>query len=72
MLGEPPPTKGQLRVKALTALATVALGVTLVLVDWDDGSGRPNVFTGLKPALKEAASKAFAPPEQQTERPRSA
>ena len=56
---EPAPTRGQLRIKAATAVATAVLAGSLVLIDWDDGSGRPNVFSGLRPALKAAVSQLW-------------
>jgi len=65
---EPPLTPAQLRIRALTGLATAGLVATLALVDWEDRSGRPNVFTGLKPALRDAVAWVLSP-EQRDEDP---
>ena len=45
---EEPPTRTQLRIKAITALITGASLATLLLHDWGDN----NVFSGVRPAVK--------------------
>lgn len=57
-MSEPAPTRGQLRIKAAAALVSGALAVSCVLLDWKDPSGneRPNVFSGVRPAVKRAVT----------------
>ena len=45
---EEPPTRFQLRVKAVTAAITAVTAVSLLLADWGPG----NVFSPIRPALK--------------------
>ena len=61
---EEPPTPGQLRIKAATAVTTVfALGI-LLLHDW----GPNNVFSGIRPALKSYFNRIYGvTPNQQGE-----
>ena len=45
---EEPPTRTQLRIKAITAVITGASLAALLLHDWGDD----NVFSGIRPAVK--------------------
>ena len=66
---EEPPTRFQLRVKAVTAVITAATAVSLLLADWGPG----NVFSPIRPALKQYFNRLYdiqpaptAPPSQPT------
>ena len=45
---EDPPSRTQLRIKAITAVITGASLATLLLYDWGDD----NVFSGIRPTVK--------------------
>ena len=45
---EEPPTRTQLRIKAITTIVTGASLATLLLYDW----GEDNVFSGVRPGVK--------------------
>ncbi|KAL4425597.1 hypothetical protein ABPG75_009613 [Micractinium tetrahymenae] len=72
---EEPPSPAHLRLKAGTAVATVALTVGLLLFDWDAASGHQTVFSGVRPAIKAALNRLYgrdsqAPTEQQQQQQR--
>ena len=55
--GGPP---GALKLKAFTAVATAALALGLILVDWEPATGgQPNVFSGVRPAVKSALNRFY-------------
>lgn len=47
-----PPSPGQLRLKAGTAVATVCVSVALLMHDWEQDLGRDNVMSSVRPAVK--------------------
>lgn len=55
------PTPAHLRLKAATAVVTVAITVGLLLCDWDTntGHGHPTVFTTVRPAIKSALNRLY-------------
>ena len=55
--GGPP---GALKLKAFTAVATAALALGLLLVEWEPVTGgQPNVFSGVRPAVKSALNRFY-------------
>lgn len=55
-----PPNPAHLRLKAATAVVTVALTAGLVLFDWDSAAGgHQTVFSGVRPAVKAALGRYF-------------
>lgn len=73
---EEPPSPAHLRLKAGTAVVTVALTLGLLLFDWDSASGHQTVFSGVRPAVKAALNRLYgrggqAAAEQQ-QQPRAA
>ena len=53
-----PPNPAHLRLKAATAVVTVALTAGLLLFDWDSATGgHQTVFSGVRPAVKAALSR---------------
>ena len=59
-LMEEPPTAKHLRLKAGTAVATVAVTLGLLLFDWDLATGgHQTVFSGVRPAVKAALNRLY-------------
>lgn len=57
---EEPPNPAHLRVKAGTAVVTVALAVGLLLFDWDSATGgHQTVFSSVRPAVKAALNRLY-------------
>lgn len=57
---EEPPNPAHLRLKAGTAVATVAITLGLLLFDWNSSpgtGGQPNVFSSVRPAVKAVLSR---------------
>ena len=54
---EDPPTRAQLRIKAVTAVVTGVSLATLLLYDWGDD----NVFSGVRPAVKSVLNRLLGP-----------
>lgn len=55
-----PPNPNHLRLKAATAIVTVALTAGLLLFDWDAATGgHPNVFSSVRPSLKAALNRLY-------------
>ena len=59
--GDEPPSTFQLRVKAGTAVLTVAIVAALLLHDWDKaaGGGPPTVFSSVRPAVKAWVNRVY-------------
>ncbi|KAI7844239.1 hypothetical protein COHA_002038 [Chlorella ohadii] len=49
---EEPPNPAHLKLKAATAVATVALAAGLLLFDWDAQTGHQTVFSSVRPTVK--------------------
>ncbi len=72
---EEPPSPAHLRLKAGTAVVTVALTLGLLLFDWDAASGHQTVFSGVRPAVKAALNQLYGrgaqtAAEQQQQQPK--
>ena len=63
---EDPPTRSQLRVKALTVVVTAGALLTLVLHDWGEGT----VFSPIRPALRGALNRVYGLPQPSQPLPR--
>lgn len=71
-----PPSPAHLRLKAGTAVVTVALAVGLLLFDWDASSRGPKtVFSNVRPTLKATLNRLYgregqpAGPQPQQQQP---
>lgn len=59
-MAQEPPSPAHLRLKAGTAVATVALTVGLLLFDWDSATGgHETVFSSVRPAVKAALNRLY-------------
>jgi hypothetical protein len=57
---EEPPSPAHLRLKAGTAVVTVALTIGLLLFDWDAASGGPKtVFSSVRPTIKATLNRLY-------------
>ncbi|KAL0035507.1 hypothetical protein WJX77_009725 [Trebouxia sp. C0004] len=64
-----PPSPGQLRLKAGTAIATVCVSVALLTHDWEQDLGRDNVMSSVRPAVKSVFNHLFGGNSKPSERP---
>lgn len=56
---EEPPNPAHLKLKAATAVATVALAAGLLLFDWDAQTGHQTVFSSVRPTVKSALNRLY-------------
>ena len=56
---EEPPNPVHLKLKAGTAVVTVALAAALLLFDWDSQTGHQTVFSSVRPTVKAALNRLY-------------
>lgn len=56
---EEPPNPAHLKLKAATAVVTVALAAGLLLFDWDSQTGHQTVFSSVRPSVKAALNRLY-------------